>query len=59
MLFLNIPNILFKIMDRFTLLYLKQITNMDILYSTGKSAECYVAVWMGGEQEDGYMCMYD
>ena len=32
---------------------------MDLLYSTGKSAKCYVAVWMGGEQEDGYMCIYD
>ena len=33
----------------YTLLYLKWITNKDLLYSTGNSAHCYVAVWMGGE----------
>ena len=31
-----------------TLLYLKWITNKDLLYSTGNSAQCYVATWMGG-----------
>ena len=36
-------------MDMYTLLYLKQITNKDILYSTWNSAQCYVAAWMGGE----------
>ena len=36
-------------MDMYTLLYLKWITNKDILYSTGNSAQCYVAAWMGGE----------
>ena len=30
-------------MDVYTLLYLKWITNKDLLYSTGKSAQCYVA----------------
>ena len=35
-------------MDRHTLLYLKWITDKD-LYSTGNSAQCYVAAWMGGE----------
>ena len=35
--------------DMYTLLYLKWITNKDLLYSTGNSAQCYVAVWMGGE----------
>ena len=35
-------------MGMFTLLYLKQITNKDLLYSTGNSAQCYVAAWMGG-----------
>jgi len=34
-----------------TLLYLKWITNKDLLYSTGNSAQCYVAAWMGGEFE--------
>ena len=28
--------------DRYTLLYLKRITNKDLLYSTGNSAQCYV-----------------
>ena len=40
-----------KLMKRLnvcTLLYLKWITNKDLLYSTGNSAECYVAAWMGG-----------
>ena len=35
-------------MDTYTLLYLKWITNKDLLYSTGNSAQCYVAAWMGG-----------
>ena len=29
--------------------YLKCITNQDLLYSTGNSAQCCVAAWMGGE----------
>ena len=33
----------------YTLLYLKWITNKFLLYSTGNSAKCYVAAWMGGE----------
>ena len=36
-------------MDMYTLLYLKWITNKVLLYSTGKSVQCYVAVWMGRE----------
>ena len=35
--------------DMYTLLYLKWIINKDLLYSTGNSAQCYVAAWMGGE----------
>ena len=34
-------------MDRNTLLYLKWVTTKDLLYSTGNSAQCYVAAWMG------------
>ena len=34
-------------MDMYTLLYLKCITNKDLLYSTGNSAQCYVAAWLG------------
>ena len=29
--------------DMSTLLYLKWMTNKDLLYSTGNSAQCYVA----------------
>ena len=35
--------------NRYTLLYLKWITNKDLLCSTGNSAQCYVAAWLGGE----------
>ena len=46
-------------MDMYTLLYLKSITNKDILYSTWNSAQCYVAAWWkGGLGENGYMYMY-
>ena len=33
----------------YTLLYLKWMTNKDLLCGTGKSAQCYMAAWMGGE----------
>ena len=36
-------------MGKYTLLYLKWITNKDLLYSTGSFAQCYVAAWVGGE----------
>ena len=32
----------------YTLLYLKLITNKNILYSTRNTAQCYVPAWMGG-----------
>ena len=35
-------------MDMYTLLYLKWITNKDLLYSTWNSAQSYVPGWMGG-----------
>ena len=31
----------------YSLLYLKWITNKDLLYSTWNSVQCYVADWMG------------
>ena len=34
-------------MGMYTLLYLKWVTNKDLLYSTWNSAQCYVASWMG------------
>ena len=33
----------------YTLLYLKWITNKDLLYSTGNSAQCSVVARMRGE----------
>ena len=36
-------------MNMDTLLYLKWITNKDLLYSTWNSAQRYVAAWMGEE----------
>jgi len=36
-------------MDVYTRLYLKWITNKDLLYSTGNSAQCFVEAWMGRE----------
>ena len=36
-------------MVMYTLLYLKWITNKDLVHSTGNSAQCYIATWMGGE----------
>ena len=35
-------------MDMDTLLCLKWMTSKDLLQSTGGSARCYVAAWMGG-----------
>ena len=36
-------------MDMYTLLYLKWIISQDLVYSTGNSAQCFVAAWMGRE----------
>ena len=45
-------------MDMDTLLCLTWRTSKDLLDSTGNSAQCHVAGWMGGELgENGYMCM--
>ena len=41
-----------------TLLYLKWITNKNLLYSTGNSAQCYVAAWMGGEFRGEWIHVY-
>ena len=47
-------------MDMYTLLYFKWTTNKDLFYSTGNSAQCHVAAWIGGEFGGvcGYMYMY-
>ena len=45
--------------DMYTLLYLKWITNKDLLYTTGNSAHCYMVAWMEGSLgKNGYTCMY-
>ena len=36
-------------MDTHTLLYLTWRTSKDLLSSTGDSAQCHAAAWMGGE----------
>ena len=45
-------------MDMYILLYLKWITNKDLLCSTGNSSECYVAVWMEGEFVGDWIHIY-
>ena len=47
-------------MNMYALLYLKWITNKDLLYSAWNSAQCYVTPWMGGEfggRKDICICM--
>ena len=36
-------------MVMYPLLYLKWIKNKELLFSTGKSAQCYMAAWTRGE----------
>ena len=45
-------------MDMYTLLYLKCVTNKDLLYSTWNSTQCFVAVWMGGEFAGEWIHVY-
>ena len=35
--------------DTYSLLYLKWVNNKDLLRSTGNSAQCSMAAWLGGE----------
>ena len=42
----------------YTLLYVKWITNKDLLYSTWNSAQCYAAARMGGESEGEWIDAY-
>ena len=44
--------------NMYTPQYLKWITNKVVLYSTGNSAQCYVAAWMGGEFEGEWIHVY-
>ena len=46
--------------NMYTLLYLKWLTNKVLPYSTGNSAQCHVAAWMGGKfggRMDTCICM--
>ena len=45
-------------MDMYTLLYFKWIINKVLLYSTGNSAQCYVATWMEGEFRGEWIYVY-
>ena len=44
-------------MDMYMLLCFKWITNKDLLYITGNSAQRYVAAWMGGEFGREWICV--
>ena len=45
-------------MDMYTLLYVKWITTKDLLYSTGYSAQYYVAASRGGGFEGEWIHVY-
>ena len=45
-------------MDMYTLLYLKWITNKDLLYTTENLVQCYVAARMGGKFEEEWIHVY-
>ena len=40
------------------MLYLKQITNKNLLHSTWNSVQCYMAAWMGGDSEGEWIHVY-
>ena len=44
--------------DMYTLLDLKWITNKDLLYSTGNSAQCYEAALPPSSGKKGYVYMH-
>ena len=39
-------------------LYLKRVTNQDLLYSAGNSVQSYAVAWMGGEFEGEWILVY-
>ena len=45
-------------MDTYTLLDLRWMTNKDLLYRTGSSAQCYVAAWIGEGSEGEWIHVY-
>ena len=47
-------------MDIYSLLYLKWVTNKELYYKTGNSAQCCGAGWMGGKfGEESFCCPPD
>ena len=42
----------------YSLLYLKWITNKNLLYSSWNSAQCYVPAWMEGGFEGEWIHVY-
>ena len=44
--------------DVYTLLYIKQITNKDLLYSTGNSTQQSVMTYMGKESKKEWVHVY-
>ena len=44
--------------DIYTLLYIKQITNKDLLYSTGNSTKYSVMTYMGKESKREWIYVY-
>ena len=42
----------------YTLLYLKWMTNKDLLYSTWDSAHCSVPAWIGGAYGEEWIQVY-
>ena len=42
----------------YTLLYIKQITNKDLLYSTGNSTQLSVMTYMGIESKKEWIYVY-
>ena len=44
--------------DKYTLLYIKQITNKDLLYSTESSSQCSVMAYMGKESKKDWIYVH-
>ena len=44
--------------DVYILLQIKQITNKDLLYSTGNSTQYSVMTYMGKEPKKEWICVY-
>ena len=44
--------------DIYTLLYIKYITNKDLLHSTGISSQYSVMTYMGKESKKEWICVY-